>query len=276
MIKGRSQERPGTAEGRRTFCPRAVALSALALSSLLLASSLSNPTARADPIETDHFPNSLATLEIEIETEIVQMTLTGPTTVEVDLGSLADTDHDGREQVDTEIVSMQLTGFGALGPATLRLRDPADHPFQRTVGEIEETANNTPGVLDIPPFTATGTADSFFDVFFEVEVAGMVLHNDTPKHMEETITHKPPVAGETYESPEWIPLFDELENPTGVEVGPAFHTPSPAVGGIAQLPDVASGSGSSTGTYAALAGGLAALVVILSAGAWYARRRWSR
>jgi hypothetical protein len=48
-----------------------------------------------------------------------------------------------------------------------------------------------------------------------------------------------------------------------------------AVGGIAQLPDVASGSGSSTGTYAALAGGLAAAVLALAAGAWYARRRLS-
>ena len=47
------------------------------------------------------------------------------------------------------------------------------------------------------------------------------------------------------------------------------------VGGIAQLPDVAGDSGSSTGTYAALAGGLAAAVLALTAGAWYARRRLS-
>jgi hypothetical protein len=49
-----------------------------------------------------------------------------------------------------------------------------------------------------------------------------------------------------------------------------------SVGGVAELPDVASDSGSSAGTYAALAGGLAAAVVALSAGAWYARRRFSR
>jgi len=54
-------------------------------------------------------------------------------------------------------------------------------------------------------------------------------------------------------------------------------TPPPggSVGGIAQLPDVASGSGSSAGTYAALAGGVAAALA-LTAGAWYARRRWGR
>jgi phage tail protein X len=60
-----------------------------------------------------------------------------------------------------------------------------------------------------------------------------------------------------------------------------------AVGGIAELPEVAggagdqaaapdNGSGWSAVNYAALAGGLAAAVVVLSAGAWYARRRFSR
>jgi hypothetical protein len=56
-------------------------------------------------------------------------------------------------------------------------------------------------------------------------------------------------------------------------VGPCTTEPDPPVGGIAQLPDVTSDSSSSTGTYAALAGGLAAALVALSAGAWYARRR---
>jgi hypothetical protein len=49
-------------------------------------------------------------------------------------------------------------------------------------------------------------------------------------------------------------------------------TPSPApVGGIAELPDV---SESAACGYAALAGLAAAALVALSAGAWYARRRW--
>ena len=48
------------------------------------------------------------------------------------------------------------------------------------------------------------------------------------------------------------------------------------VGGLAELPDVAGDSGSSTGTYAALAGGLAAAALVLTAGAWYARRMRTR
>ncbi|MCJ7510251.1 MAG: hypothetical protein MUP14_05110 [Dehalococcoidia bacterium] len=46
--------------------------------------------------------------------------------------------------------------------------------------------------------------------------------------------------------------------------------PAP-VGGLAQLPDV---SGSSAPPYAAIAGAVAAAVVVLTAGACYARRRW--
>jgi len=53
-----------------------------------------------------------------------------------------------------------------------------------------------------------------------------------------------------------------------------------AVGGIAELPDMAQApaaqSASSESPYAALAGGLVAAALALTAGAWYARRRWLR
>ena len=49
-------------------------------------------------------------------------------------------------------------------------------------------------------------------------------------------------------------------------------TPFPPVGGIAELPDVPDSSGRN---YIALAG-LAAAVVALSAGGWFARRHWLR
>jgi hypothetical protein len=67
---------------------------------------------------------------------------------------------------------------------------------------------------------------------------------------------------------------------------PAIKGPPP-VGGIAEMPGLAggagdqaaapdNGSGWSSAGYAALAGGLAAAAVVLSAGVWYARRRSSR
>jgi hypothetical protein len=69
----------------------------------------------------------------------------------------------------------------------------------------------------------------------------------------------------------------------GVIVGPAAFLcdaaertiTSPFVGGLAELPDVASDSGWPAGAYAALAGGIAAAVLALGGGAWYARRRLS-
>jgi hypothetical protein len=60
--------------------------------------------------------------------------------------------------------------------------------------------------------------------------------------------------------------------------------PPPPVGGIAELPDISGapsqqtgvpseGSGWSVGSYAALAGGLAAAAALIAVGGWYARRR---
>ena len=65
----------------------------------------------------------------------------------------------------------------------------------------------------------------------------------------------------------------DTNNSVDIFVDPPTADP---VGGLAELPDVAGDSGSSAGTYAALAGGLAAALIALTAGAWYARRRWSR
>jgi hypothetical protein len=302
MNKRKSQGRPNTEEVGSRFCARAVVVFAFGLLSLLLASSFPNPTAAADPIEVDHFPHSRATVEILTPFGPDTVSLSGPTTVEVDLGSLADADMDGREEIQTEIVSMELTGHSSLlGPVTLRLRDPAEHPSQRSLGKMEENNNVQAGRLDLlgdnlplcvehpspPPNCVGTTADSFFDVYFEVEAAGMVLHNQTPKHMVATITHKPPAQGETYENPDPIPLYNESEVQVAT-VTSTFHTPNPApVGGIAEFPPLAGtspeeagthpgGSGWSAGSYAALAGGLAAALLTISAGAWYARRRWVR
>jgi hypothetical protein len=62
---------------------------------------------------------------------------------------------------------------------------------------------------------------------------------------------------------------------------------APAVGGVAELPNIggasgeeagapSEGSGWSAGSYAGLAGGVAAAAVLIGVGGWYARRRWLR
>jgi hypothetical protein len=136
------------------------------------------------PVEVDFFPKSRAEADIRVPAgsavpNIVE--LKGPTTVQVKLGELRDTDGNGREQIPTEIVQMELTGTSPFGPVKVTIRDAGKDPFQRSSGEIEEGANDNPGILDLPPFIEEGPggqrADSFFDVFFEVElpVLGLTL-----------------------------------------------------------------------------------------------------
>ena len=106
------------------------------------------------------------------------MVLTGPTWVDVWFerreGEALDDDGDGREEVMTHMTGLDLRGNSSVGPVHVRLNPQFD-----SKGEIEERVNNTPGILDVAPF-GTGVADSFFDVFVEVEIAG--LGGDSAQH----------------------------------------------------------------------------------------------
>jgi len=182
--------------------------------------------------EIDHFSNTVAQVTICLpDGRTTDVTLNGPTTVEVSIGpagECSDTDSDGRDQARTLMTELSLSGTNpTLGSVTLNLRPQTKHPFLPTVGEIEEQVNNTPGILDLKPFTATGLCDSFFDVFFEVTVGGKAYHNHSPKRMQTVIDHKPPGPGTAYEDPTAIPLFDDNENPTGIYLCPSRHVPQP-------------------------------------------------
>lgn len=171
--------------------------------------------------EVDSFPNTSALFELAGPFGTDRVRLTGPSTVNVVIGpngEASDTDGDGFDQVPTELVQFSLTGTSSvLGNLSVEIRDPGADPFQHSLGEIEESSNATPGILDIPPFAPGGTASTFFDVFFELYVDGplgsFVLHNREPKHMKSVISHKPPATGEFYENPDMITLYDEDEHP---------------------------------------------------------------
>ena len=104
--------------------------------------------------------------------------LSGPSTAHVFFeggeGEAGDGDGNGRDDVDTELVELDLVGIVPdFGVVRMRLNPSIPSP-----GEIEERVNDTPGILDLPPFTTEGRADSFFDVFFELVLPdGTVLHN---------------------------------------------------------------------------------------------------
>jgi hypothetical protein len=64
-----------------------------------------------------------------------------------------------------------------------------------------------------------------------------------------------------------------LTTETATDYQPDWQPVLRAVGGLAELPDV---SGSSSPPYAAIARGLAAAALAITAGGWYARRRLLR
>jgi hypothetical protein len=180
------------------------------------------------PPEIDDFRYSLARITMELANGKQEtMTLAGPTTVEVDIepdGKAADTDGNGLDQVRSKLTRLLLRGNSSMGKVQVRL-----DATRESLGQIEETANNTPGVLDLPPFTPTGQANSFFDVFFEIEIGGQVFHTAQAAHMQSVITHKPPGAGEAYvnSSTQPLELLDANGNPTGIKLVKEIHVPNP-------------------------------------------------
>ncbi|MFQ5592180.1 MAG: hypothetical protein ACE5HE_13535, partial [Phycisphaerae bacterium] len=178
-------------------------------------------------VEIDDFPLSAATVEIVHPSGMVELVdLSGPTRAAVYFesfeGQARDDGGNGLDEVDTELVSMDLTGMSSMGPVHVGL-----HPALASTGQIEERSNAFPGLLDLPPFAPAGTANSFFDVFFEIQLGDLVLRTHDPKRMSSVITHKPPDPGNVYENPNRIELFDLAGNPTGYFLGAGRHEPNP-------------------------------------------------
>ena len=147
--------------------------------------------------------------------------LAGSSTVEVLFdGGEGDADDDNGnnlDDVETELVELNLAGGGI---------SVSLNPARRSFGGIEELVNNTLGRLDLDPFHA-GDADSFFDVFFQIDVGGgLVLHNGQPMRIEAVIGEKPPIGARYIHivpTAGPIELLDANDNPTGIFLVDAEH-----------------------------------------------------
>jgi hypothetical protein len=176
-------------------------------------------------IEIDQFPLSIGLLTVVLpngQTETINVH--GPTRVEVNIppnGLAVDTDGDGLDQVPSVMTDMELRGKSSVGDIVVRLAGPAH-------GQIQEVENNTRGKLDIPPFTKTGTARSFFDIPAEFLIGGNVYHTAKPLHMETIIEHKPPRPGDRYVNPftDPIDILDSAGRPTGFKLVKEIHIPT--------------------------------------------------
>lgn len=185
--------------------------------------------ALAGPAQADMFPpagqdmmHGVVTIEIELigalfnEPDPIPVlgTFSGPTVIQRG-DPIPDTSGGGDYSIQTEIVSMSLTGqvdvtgLGVL-PGVLTLR--ASHP---SLGRITDT-NPDPG-SDFP-------AQSYFDVFLEVTAVGtpfgdVTLLNDLPVRMYSLIDEIPPKLWLTpYVSDPMAPVV-EVHLPTGQLAG---------------------------------------------------------
>ena len=179
-------------------------------------------------IEVDHFDGATASLTLIPPTgpeQTIEMSGSATHVVffEGDVEGVGyDDDSNGLDEVNTKMAELDLYGQGSLGLGLLRL---GLDPSTPSTGIIEEIVNFNAGLLDLPPF-GMGAADSFFDVFVEIDIGGQVFYPDTPIHMEAIVTHKPEGPGDTYVSEGVTPPLDILGSATGWAIGPITYTPN--------------------------------------------------
>jgi hypothetical protein len=179
------------------------------------------------PAGEDRFERTVATVEIEVTLPGVgalPVALAGLETVEMEGPMLVlrsdprDSDGDDLVDIETEIVQLQLTGTSSFGPIEVR-----QSPDRRSMGIVEQ---QTPG-QDFP-------ADSFFDVFLEVEILdiGLVGYNSEPIRMEAELSDLPPGFRDQYEGALVLPtpLLSADSDVEFARILDALHVPNPPAG----------------------------------------------
>lgn len=172
----------------------------------LIAAALDYP-----PGGLDEFPSgALLTLDVP-GAGVTHVTFNGPTTVR--RSDPHDTDGDGRFEIETELLSLSLTGMGPGGPLLLR-----ESPSRASLGRIVQQASG----VDFP-------ADSFFDVFTELSMDGGQnwLPLEQPVRMQAVINTIPPVLA-YYRPPQ--PTAVPVIGPGGQVIATirhALHVPLP-------------------------------------------------
>jgi len=179
----------------------------------------------------DNFELTRATVEIEYTFdnvaalpaagELERIELEGPT--RVTRSDPQDKDGDGRAEVVTEIVEMELKGTASFGPLTVRV-----NPDKSSTGMVEQ---QEPG-KDFP-------ADSFFDVFVQVELPSsggdnvVLALNEQPLRLEAELSDLPPGEGDEYRTAGGDPVPLVAVNDATKRLGlivDALHIPNPAPG----------------------------------------------
>jgi hypothetical protein len=143
-------------------------------------------------------------------------------------GAASDTDGNGLDQITMGFNSLGLSGEGPLGTIHVSLRPLTKYPYMASYGEMEEQTNNNPGILDLVPFTPTGASHSTFHVWIEIDIEGVVYHNNLPWYLWGAFQQTPPKSGESYLSnPVVLTLYDENNNATPLSIMGFEYVPVP-------------------------------------------------
>lgn len=205
---------------------------------------------RRGPVEIDIFEDASMDVTLMMpdgSSEVVS--LTGPMEMHVyfegqEEGDAVDDDGNGKDEVETEIVSLNLRGQSSMGDVQVSL-----NPDVPSKGVMEETVNATLGRLDILPFVPSQDdpffVDSFFDISFEITIdfgsGPLVLINHDPLRLAGVITHKPPAECDEYTSTNTSPvaLFDANGQSTGISIATTVLKPKPCYLDWGDAPDIA-------------------------------------
>ena len=131
-------------------------------------------------------------------------------------GTAADDNGNGRDQVNTKLLTLTLnTVATSMGPLTISL-----NPAIVSSGDVEELVNATPGILDVRPFTATGTAECAYDVYFQIHIQTNTYFTTQPVKMKSFIALLPPVSANLDPQPGLISIdiVDTKGLPTGLSL----------------------------------------------------------
>lgn len=112
--------------------------------------------------------------------------------------------------IQTEIEMMEMYGTSSFGPAYVSLNNGIP-----STGTIEGRSQEN----DYP-------ADSFFDVFIEIHLAGMILHNQDPMRLSAEIYCIPPI-GTVYRHVGEVQLYNEQDQPIAVIIQAVHKLESP-------------------------------------------------
>ena len=166
--------------------------------------------------QEEHFRQTTGSVHVQDPVgRIIKIEARGRASVDVSFGLLGDRDNDRLEEIPTWLSTLILKGSSPFGPIEIRVRPFNRHPFKKSLGEIEELVNTTTDTLDISPCAAAGSAKSFFDVYVQLRLGGVLYHSHDPTHLTTIIPTIPPPSGNppycTSASPPPVELFTETE-----------------------------------------------------------------